>query len=91
MARQLADDHCYHVLTRGNNRAAVFHDSADFQRYGQLLLEYFRPHDVALYHYCLMTNHVHLVVRAATGVGLREAMQRKSVPRKSVPGSEGTR
>ena len=75
LARQLADDACYHVLTRGNNRAAVFHEPADFQRYGQLVLEYFRPHGLALYHYCFMTNHVHLVVRAATGVGLRQAMQ----------------
>lgn len=75
LARQLADDRCYHVLTRGNNRAAVFHDAADFQRYGQLVLEYFRPHGLALYHYCLMTNHVHLIVRAAIGVGLRQAMQ----------------
>ena len=75
LARQLADESCYHVLTRGNNRAAVFHEPADFQRYGQLLLEYFGPHGLALYHYCLMTNHIHLIVRAATGVGLRQAMQ----------------
>lgn len=38
-ARQLADDRCYHLLTRGNNRTAVFHAPADYQRYGQLLLE----------------------------------------------------
>ncbi len=40
LARQLADDHGYHVLTRGNNRAAVFHEPADYQRYGQLVLEF---------------------------------------------------
>ncbi|MBI2093491.1 MAG: transposase [Candidatus Omnitrophica bacterium] len=75
LARQLTDDSCYHVITRGNNRAAVFHEPADYQRYGQLLLEYLLPNRVQLYHYCLMTNHVHLVVRAATGAGLRQAMQ----------------
>lgn len=75
VARQLIDENCYHVLTRGNNRAAVFHDPDDYQRYGQLLLEYFPSHGVDLYHYCLMTNHVHLVVRASTGAGLRSAMQ----------------
>ena len=71
----LVDGGCYHILTRGNNRAATFHDETDFQRYGQLVLTYFPPHGVQLYHYCWMTNHVHLVVRAATGVGLRRAMQ----------------
>jgi len=75
IARQLADESCYHVLTRGNNRAAVFHEPADYQRYGQLLLEYFSNNSVQLYHYCLMTNHVHLLVAAETGVGLRQAMQ----------------
>ena len=76
LARQLADDSCYHILTRGNNRAAVFHEARDYQRYGQLLLEYFPPPALQLYHYCLMTNHVHLVVYATKGVALREAMQR---------------
>lgn len=75
LARQLADESCYHVLTRGNNRAAVFHEPADYQRYGQLVLEYFSDHHVQLYHYCLMTNHVHLIVRAMTALGLRRAMQ----------------
>lgn len=74
LARQLADDRCYHLLTRGNNRAAIFHAPADYQRYGQLLLEYFATHRVQLYHYCFMTNHIHLVVRAMTGAGLRWAM-----------------
>ena len=75
LARQLADDSCYHVLTRGNNRAAIFHEPADYQRYGQLLLEHCASQRVQLYHYCWMTNHVHLLVRAATGRGLRHAMQ----------------
>ena len=74
-ARVLVDDGCYHVLTRGNNRAAVFHEATDYQRYGQLLLELFACHHIQVYHYCFMTNHVHLLVRTATGVGLRQAMQ----------------
>lgn len=75
-ARQLADDACYHVLTRGNNRAAVFHAPEDFQDYGRLLLRFFREYGVSLYHYCFMTNHTHLLVRTHTGQGLRQAIQR---------------
>ena len=52
----------------------VFHDAADFQRYGQFLLEYFAAQRVTLYHYCLMSNHVHLVVEATTATGLTKAM-----------------
>lgn len=74
-ARVLVDNGCYHILTRGNNRAAVFHEAADYQRYGQLLLELFAIQRIQLYHYCFMTNHVHLLVRTATAVGLRQAMQ----------------
>ena len=72
--RLLVDNACYHVLCRGNNRAEVFHQESDRQRYGQLLLEHFTEQRVALYHYCLMPNHVHFVVCPATGTGLRQAM-----------------
>lgn len=75
LPRQLVDESCYHVLGRGNDRAAIFREPADYQRYGQLLLEYFSPQGLRLYHYCLMTNHVHLVVAVTVGKGLRAAMQ----------------
>ena len=75
LPRQLADESCYHVLGRGNDRAAIFREPADYQRYGQLLLEYFSPNGVRLHHYCLMTNHVHLIVAVKVGHGLRMAMQ----------------
>lgn len=74
--RLLLDDTCYHILTRGNNREPVFFEEPDRQRYGQWLLEFCQTHGVQVYHYCLMTNHVHLVVRATIGSQLRLAMQR---------------
>lgn len=72
--RLVLDGGCYHVLTRGNNRAVVFHEADDFQRYGRLLLDYFTEHRVRLYHYCLMSSHVHLVVEVAQAAGLSKAM-----------------
>ena len=74
--RCLLNEACYHVLTRGNNRAAVFSTEADRQRYGQWLLTLSQAHQVQIYHYCLMTNHVHLVVWVSSGSGLRQLMQR---------------
>lgn len=74
--RLLVDDGCYHILTRGNNRAPVFFSDTDRQRYSRWLLMLSQEHHVQVYHYCLMTNHVHLVVRATLGADLRTALQR---------------
>ena len=74
--RRLHDNGCYHILTRGNNRAAVFHADVDRRRYGHWLLGLSQEYGVQVYHYCLMTNHVHLVVRATVGPALRAALQR---------------
>ena len=76
LARQVVDDSCDHILTRGNNRSPIFHEPADDQRYGQLHLESLPLRGLQLDHDCLMTNHVHVVVYAVTGTGLRGAMQR---------------
>ena len=73
-ARMLIDGGTYHVLTRGNNGQTVFHQDADYQRYLQLLSECAKAHQLKLYHFALMPNHVHLVLEAAQGGGLSHAM-----------------
>ena len=66
----------YHVLTRGNNRQNVFEDKKDFRRYLELLLRYKEKYRFKLYHYVLMTNHVHLVIEPSDGEGsLSEIMK----------------
>lgn len=52
----------YHVAVRGNERQAIFRDDADRAYFVRVLAESVQPFDVRLYLYCLMTNHVHLVV-----------------------------
>jgi putative transposase len=52
----------YHVAVRGNERQAIFRDDADRAYFVRVLAESVEPFDVRLYLYCLMTNHVHLVV-----------------------------
>ena len=51
----------HHVTQRGNRREDVFACDADRRRYLALLREYGLAHGMAVYAYCLMTNHVHLV------------------------------
>jgi len=53
----------YHVMSRGNDKRPIFLDAIDYERYLRRLSDTtrrFRVHCVA---YCLMPNHVHLVLR----------------------------
>lgn len=63
-ARIAPRDYVYHVLTRGNNRQNIFKDEEDFGKYIEILKKYKVRYQYRLYHYVLMTNHVHLVIEA---------------------------
>ena len=56
----------YHVITRGNNRQRIFHDSADYQKFLALLRSQKQRLPFFLYAYCLMSNHVHLLIERQT-------------------------
>ena len=75
-ARIAPGDYVYHILTRGNNRQDVFQEEEDFKKYMELLLRYKEKYKFKLYHYVLMTNHVHLVLEPTErGGGLAEIMK----------------
>ncbi|MDQ5985309.1 MAG: hypothetical protein CSYNP_01017 [Syntrophus sp. SKADARSKE-3] len=66
----------YHVLTRGNNKQDIFKDDEDFSEYIKILWKYKTKYKYKLYHYVLMTNHVHLVIEATEDGGeLSEIMK----------------
>lgn len=52
----------HHVTQRGNRREQVFFSDGDRRAYLAWLGEYARRHGVDVIAYCLMPNHVHLVV-----------------------------
>jgi len=54
----------YHVPQRGSNRQRVFFCASDYRMYLSLLREQLAHAEVRVLAYCLMTNHVHLVVVA---------------------------
>ncbi len=61
--RKPSQTSCYHVVARGNNQQAVFFGDSDFLAYRGALERYKAQYSVEIFHYCLMTNHVHLVLR----------------------------
>ena len=52
----------YHVYNRGHNKQAIFYDAKDYQRYLKRLREYLEKHEVTVLAYCLMPNHLHLIL-----------------------------
>lgn len=61
----------YHVMLRGINHENIFHDELDFMKMEKILRSLAKPVDgngnpkpplCKIYAYCLMTNHVHLLL-----------------------------
>ena len=52
----------YHVTLRGNGRMIIFNDDRDRERFLLRLEESADTYNVRVYMFCLMSNHVHLVV-----------------------------
>jgi putative transposase len=61
-ARSLVAGGHYHVINRGNNRAAVFLDDDDFEAFVRLLAQARRSVRIAILAACVMPNHFHIVV-----------------------------
>jgi len=61
-ARLIRAGQYYHILTRGNNRRPLFYEEQDYRYYLKHLSAYLRQHNVSVFHYCLMTNHVHMII-----------------------------
>lgn len=62
MKRIVPCNSALHVICRGNNRNIVFHTDSDKLRYYTLLSELKSENKIDVLHYCLMGNHVHLIL-----------------------------
>lgn len=62
-ARQKSESGIYHIIMRGINRQYIFEDEEDNQKFLQALLHYKEISGYELYAYCLMGNHIHLLLR----------------------------
>lgn len=69
-ARAEVEGGLYHVITRGNNRQQIFNSPDDYEKFLSLLAVQKIKLPFFLYAYCLMSNHVHLLIeRQASAVG----------------------
>jgi putative transposase len=64
-----------HVIQRGNSRQQVFFDSGDYQVYLNWLKAGANKHGCAIHAYCLMTNHVHLLLTPESPEAISKTIQ----------------
>jgi putative transposase len=81
--RQIVADYPYHVMQRGHDRRAVFHDSVDRTHYLQWLREAALECRLVVHAYVLMDNHVHLLVTPGQPRAISQVMQ--ALGRRYVP------
>lgn len=62
-ARKQAESGIYHVMLRGIDRQLIFEDTEDYFRFLDIIRECRELCNFKLYAYCLMGNHVHLLLK----------------------------
>lgn len=62
-ARELSQSGIYHIMIRGINRQNIFEDDEDRERLINTIKYYKTISQFELYAYCLMNNHVHLLIK----------------------------
>ena len=66
----------HHVTQRGNRRQATFFEDGDYDAYLSLMAEWCGEFGVAVWAYCLMPNHVHLIAVPETADGFGQGHRR---------------
>lgn len=62
-ARKKSQSSIYHIMIRGINRQDIFEDNEDREKFIQTLAIYKEKCNFQVYGYCLMNNHIHLLIK----------------------------
>lgn len=62
-ARKKSESGIYHVMLRGINQQQIFEDEEDYEKFFQILQECKAVSGFKLFAYCLMGNHIHLLIK----------------------------
>ena len=76
MARVVLPNYPHHIVQRGHNRQVTFAERSDFARDLATLREFKQEYGIKVYAYCLMTNHVHLLLAPSDPTGIARLMKR---------------
>lgn len=73
--RSLLNYNYYHIITRGNRKQIVFRTTEDYKKYLNILKKAKNKYKILLYAYCLMPNHVHLLIETKTSSDMSKFMR----------------
>lgn len=63
IARKKSPNGIYHIMLRGINRQTIFEDDQDRRKFLEVLKKYKEMSHFHLFSYCLMDNHIHLLIK----------------------------
>ena len=62
-ARKKSKTNTYHIMLRGINHQIIFEEREDYERFIKTLARYKTISGYTVYAYCLMSNHIHLLIK----------------------------
>lgn len=72
--RLLYDGAVYHVVQRGHNKDRLFKNVKDYEVFKGFVRRYKGKFAFDIYHYCLMSNHFHMLLKVCSGITLPKIM-----------------
>ena len=61
--RVLSSTGIYHIILRSVNQHIIFEEASDYQKFLSILSDCKKKYDIDIYAYCLMDNHIHLLLQ----------------------------
>ena len=61
-SREKSENSTYHIMLRGINQQQIFEEEEDYKKFIEILKHYQAVSEYKIYAYCLMGNHVHLLM-----------------------------
>jgi len=77
-ARNRSKSGIYHIMLRGINHQILFEDDEDKEKFLETINQYKQKSGYEIFGYCLMNNHVHLIMKEGTEL-LENTMKRIGV------------
>ena len=73
--RMLYDGAVYHIVQRGHNKDRLFKTPQDYKVFKGIIKRYKERFIFDIYHYCLMPNHIHVLLKVRDGKELPRILQ----------------
>lgn len=68
------DNSVHHVVQRGLNRARIFNEQKDYEKFKLIIYRYLKEYSISIYNYCLMPNHIHVLLHVKEQAHLSDFM-----------------